>query len=602
MDMALPAWRLAALVFIAFAACTLPINAVERAHADNSPARSTMRDHLAASVLRIFDSNYAALHPLLLKRTQHETCDRLRRQLHTIPPHVSADQVCKAWTRPECIHRLAISTDHIRLLRTYTALVDLQISPGGSALDMSALDALRELTMLTIFYCESADVGALTAHRHLQHLSLTARMDVERGVVDLAIFTHLTELTSLHLSHYLITHMHALTHLTALTSLFFLSDDITSIGALTGVTGLTRLNLSYNKLANVKALTHLMNLEQLDLSDNQITDSDALTRLTKLTALHLSGNEITNIGWLAHLTALSSLNLSHNCLTTIDALAALSMLSDVNLSHNQITNVAPLVDLTGLTSLDLSGNSINDIHALNFHTMLVHLRLSNAHITDTDALTHLIRLISLDLSNNEITHTGALTYLTALTDLHLSHAKLVDIDALSHLTRLTSLNLSNNDITHIHAVSHLTRLTCLNLSCNKILDIDALSHLIRLTSLNLSYNDITYIGALTHLTELTRLTFPSGHFNGFTDKTIYLEPIYLSLPRVDTTALISIDNLRGATPFQPMFYHQRIIEGERPKEALVARLKLLARVVMIRIASWIMGTFHRTQLHSARDS
>lgn len=103
-----------------------------------------------------------------------------------------------------------------------------------------------------------------------------------------------------------LTNLSGIKHLTNLTTLIVTHHQITSLAGIEYLDKLESLFVNVNQLSDLKEVHYLPNLTQLYCNDNQIKDLLPLTQLTKLTTIHCNNNPLSN---LAGITAAHSQNL-----------------------------------------------------------------------------------------------------------------------------------------------------------------------------------------------------------------------------------------------------------------------------------------------------
>ncbi|XP_042756125.1 receptor-like protein 13 isoform X2 [Lactuca sativa] len=248
--------------------------------------------------------------------------------------------------------------------------------------------------------CDWQRVNCNTTTGHVTELSLfnlrerdVYRDQFERKLwpLNVSLFLHFKELTSLNLSYNFLDKEIIKTGLERLSSLKKLeeldlsrNDDIDNdiLPSLTTLTSLKILNLSYTSLNGnlpISEFAALENLEMLDLSNCQfngtleIQASERVSILTKLKTLNLGSSRRFNLfdnqlSWpfpaqaLSHLTNLEELDLSYRRLVgtpniqACSSLSRLKRLESINLSGNDFNKsiISCLTALPSLKILDLS--------------------------------------------------------------------------------------------------------------------------------------------------------------------------------------------------------------------------------------------------------
>ena len=136
------------------------------------------------------------------------------------------------------------------------------------------------------------------------------------------------------------------------------------------MTNLTTLDLSHNNVSDLSIFREFESLTVLNLSHNWITNINELSILENLTVLDLSFNYISDVNPLGRLTGLEELNLAHNNLYFINPLENLENLRILNLGYNSITVINPVQGLSRLSYLNIIGNPIDDWPIREFIEMM----------------------------------------------------------------------------------------------------------------------------------------------------------------------------------------------------------------------------------------
>ncbi|XP_023761382.2 receptor-like protein 14 isoform X1 [Lactuca sativa] len=362
--------------------------------------------------------------------------------------------------------------------------------------------------------CDWERINCSTTTGHVTELSLynlrgakDVYMDDENKLwpLNVSLFLHFKELTSLNLSDNFLDKEFIKTGLERLSSLKKLevldlswNYDIDNgiLPSLRTLTSLKVLDLSFTSLNGnfpISEFAALENLEMLDLSSCgfngtfEVQGSERVSVLRKLKTLNLAGNRFNEsiIRSLNTLSSLTSLDLSHSLMSgpfpaqEFAALENLEMLDlshcgfngtfeiqgservsilrklkTLNLAHNRFNEsiIRSLNTLSSLTSLDLSDNSMSGpfpAQELSHLTNLEELDLSSTQLNDTPniqackTVLRLKRLKSINLSSNSINKSviSCLSVLPSLKNLDLSYCSLGSFFPVQEFLNLSDLEV-----------------------------------------------------------------------------------------------------------------------------------------------------------------
>ena len=343
---------------------------------------------------------------------------------------------------------------------------------------------------------ETYELGGVSFTSDVKELNLSGK-----GITDISVLRHCTQLERLDLSN----------------------NNISYIGALESVRTLKWLNLSNNKIANVSSLDVLTHLTYLDIENNQISNITPLSSLTALTEFYASNNPIYN---------------GHTALTYMTNLTKLS-LKNTNLNDNGLdkipTNALKELDvrnnagLTGAKVLDMkdrlpSCNIIHDEYVTDvtlgnksFDRASTTVDASYSSVINISALNQFTNLKHLNLSGNGISNFQPLRDLKGLETLELKSTGLSDPSVLVNQTSVTKMNLADNNLNNVYALSSCVALKDLNLSGNKRLtDVVPLGYCTQLEILRLDHTGVTDLSVLPNLTKLHTLYLDGCAIRDFT--------------------------------------------------------------------------------------
>ncbi|KAJ9561328.1 hypothetical protein OSB04_006488 [Centaurea solstitialis] len=419
-----------------------------------------------------------------------------------------------------------IQEERNALLQIKTSLIDLY----GLNVDHflpSWVDDGREC-------CDWERVMCNTTTGHVTDLSLSNVMGISdydpcrkiNWPLNVSVFLHFKELTSLKLSRNCLDNGIVKTGLGRLSSLKKLHTLDLSLNSITNatlpslgaLTSLRVLNLRLNRLEGYfPALGMCLKLETLNLGDNEFNESfiTSLSALPMLKSLDLRGNwyhpsgmsfPVEGLGRLSSLKKLQTLDLSVNSITnvTFPSLDALTSLRVLNLNDNNLEGYFPALGmcfdfdqvslLKKLKVLNLRYNDINEsfITSLSALPMLKSLDLVRNKLSGTsfpvEAFTSFHHLEVLDLSQNNFVGSipSTIQELSSLRALSFADNNLNgSLLGLCELKNLHELDLSHNMFNGSvpQCFNRLSSLAMLDISSNRFTGTLTPSPIANLTSL-----------------------------------------------------------------------------------------------------------------------
>lgn len=357
--------------------------------------------------------------------------------------------------------------DSLDGLGLFTGMEKLTIH-GGDLTDISMLASLKQVTSLTLEYCDNVtDFSVLSVMPWLKELSIESE-----GLKDIGFVSGMPELTSLTLYDTNILHINALAGKTSLTSLSIdRCSEMKDCSAISGLTGLTSLNLDVP-----------YGCEEPDLSG-----------LTGLTELTISGMD--QIGFLKHMSGLETLTLSGCQINDTGVFSGLAGLKKLRCSHvfGDVGSWSFVNRIPGLEVLDLSGvSTYEDISSLFLIPTLQELYLNGmecelnfSKLTVNESLTTLEMDGMRFYTNVQISGGGgiySIDYDKVSLDEH--------TDFLANYPNLKTLSLADNTLTQIGFASSLGALETLNISGNYVTDLKPLETLKALRMVDSTSNPI----------------------------------------------------------------------------------------------------------------
>lgn len=181
----------------------------------------------------------------------------------------------------------------------------------------------------------------------VEDMSRLKKIDYNNSdVTDLSGLEYADNLTYITMYHHDIANIEPLAGLTKLEHISIAYNRrLTDISPVANLTNLTYVNFYQSNISDLTPLSGLNKLQSLGVSNNKITDFSAIAGLTTLKSLNLYGNKITDITPLAELTNLESINFDSNKIADVSPLVNLTKLKNLQMSFNNILDVTPLDEL-----------------------------------------------------------------------------------------------------------------------------------------------------------------------------------------------------------------------------------------------------------------
>jgi len=263
--------------------------------------------------------------------------------------------------------QLSKSDDEAVFQKDMEALTSI-ILYGKGIKSLEGLQYATNLTHLTVFNTELADISPLSALTKLRGLNLNANR-----IASIEALASLTELEELQLSGNRIASIDVVKRFPLLRYFEANDNEITDIQPLSTATRLEVLEVSNNRIADIKPVVKLPKLADLSISNTQISDLSVLKPLShSLRGLHISGNRISDLRDLEGMTNLMVLYADNNQIEDITPMRNMKNMSSLSLRSNRIYDLEPLRSLTQINNLYLDNNRIWNIDPLQSHKFDTH--------------------------------------------------------------------------------------------------------------------------------------------------------------------------------------------------------------------------------------
>lgn len=351
------------------------------------------------------------------------------------------------------------------LLYKFVSVDSLDISGTDSLLDLSPMEALRDLKYVDLSETNITELGPISNVTFLEYLDVS-----HTPTKDIQFIKYSDRLKHLDISHTQIEDISDLENLKKLESLNGEKTPILSFAVLNDFESLKNLNLAESGFNNAENIQKLTQLEQLDLSRNYIVNFDHLGSLQSLKKLNLSGTNIQDLSPLKELDQLEEVDLTG------------TEISDIAVLNNKESLVKVLADETRLSVF-----AADDFSRTNPNVLLIHhvkdleswwsglseewkaaLKKANpAIISDSpnvETLTETIGLESLDLSNTDIESLNPLTRFVKLEVLDFSGNPIGDLLPLSEVKTLVQITGKNTQVKDLNPIRGNETLQQINMS------------------------------------------------------------------------------------------------------------------------------------------
>ena len=376
-------------------------------------------------------------------------------------------------------------------LYRFVSIDSLDISGTHSLLDLSPMEALRQLRYVDLSNTQITALGPISNVTFLEELNVS-----NTPTSDIQFIKYSDRLKRLNISNTKITDIALLSNLKSLKSLEAEKTPIISFAVLNEFDSLQRLMLSQSGFNNVENISELEKLKELDLSNNYVINMSALQGLKALTYLNLSNTNIQDLSPLADLGFLEIIDLTKTPISDISALNGKEKLRKVLVDETALPVVAannyirnnPSVllihhvkDLTSWWS-SLSDNwkaalkkanpnltsDIPSVEVLTQTIGLTELDLSDSGIEKLNPITRFVKLAKVDFSDNPIQDLISLSEVKTLIEIVGQNTQVQDISPLRENEKLVRIDLEASPISSILVVTALPNLEYINVNSSAI--------------------------------------------------------------------------------------------------------------------------------------
>lgn len=409
--------------------------------------------------------------------------------------------------------RFAISQyDSISLdqLYRFVEVDSLDISGTDSLLDLSPMEAMRNLKFVNLSNTQITELGPISNVTFLEYLDVSntptsdiqfikysdrlKHLDISRTHIrDISELVNLKSIRSLRVEETPIMSFAVLNEFDSLKSLYISQSGFNNSENIKDLSSLENLDLSNNYLINFSQLSELTSLRNLDLSNTNIKDLTPLAGLEKLEVLDITGTEVSDISALNGKSELNKVLADGTKLSIIAADNFIRTNPSVLLIHHVKDLESWWASLSDAwkSSLKKANPRITSDHpsveTLTSTIGLEELDLSGAGIETLNPITRFVKLTKVDFSDNPITEVVPLSEVKTLTEIMGRNSQVKDIAPLKANEELQKIDLDGSPVSSILSVASLPNLSYLNVNGSEIFPEEVPEIVIQKPSLTVVY-------------------------------------------------------------------------------------------------------------------
>ncbi|MDF2159429.1 leucine-rich repeat domain-containing protein [Algoriphagus sp. CAU 1675] len=395
-------------------------------------------------------------------------------------------------------------------LYKFVAVDSLDISGTDSLLDLSPMEALRELRYVNLSNTQITQLAPISNVTFLEYLDVS-----NTPTSDIQFIKYSERLKHLDISNTQIHEIGDLSNLKALVSLKAVSTPISSFSVLNDFDSLRALDLTSSGFNNLENIRELSLLENLNVSKNFMINFSSLGELKSLKALNLSETNVQDLSPLATLDKLEIIDLTATEVGDISVLNSKPYLSKVladqtSLSplaaDNFIRNNPKVLLIHHVRDLESWWGSLSDswktvlrkanpkiqsdqpnVEVLTETIGLEELDLRASGIQSLNPATRFVKLRKIDFSENQVSDLLPLSEVKTLEEIVGESTQVGDISALKDNELLKSINLAGSPLQSILDILSLPELAYLNVDASPVFPEEIPDILIRKPELTLIY-------------------------------------------------------------------------------------------------------------------
>ena len=433
-------------------------------------------------------------------------------------------------TKPRFVEvNLDPKTQELKIASVYTTKVsrDEELAEWWSVLNPHWQAYFRDRFALSEY--DSINVDVLYRFVEVDSLDISGT----DSLLDLSPMEAMRNLKYVNLSNTQITELGPISNVTFLEYLDVSNTPTSDIQFIKYSDRLKHLDISKTQIRDISELVNLKSLRSLRVEETPVMSFAVLNEFDSLKSLFLAKSGFNNPDNIKDLSKLEDLDLSNNYLVNFSQLSELASLQNLNLSHTNIQDLSPLSGLEQLEMLDITGTEVADISALNgkaeLHKVLADDTklsvLSSDNFIRTNPKVLLIHHVkdleswwaglsdawkaSMKKANPMITSDNpsveTLTSTIGLEDLDLSGAGIKTINPITRFAKLTKVDFSNNPVTDVISLTEVKTLKEIVGRNSQVKDICPLKSNEELVKIDLDGSPVSSIMDVLSLPQLTYL-------------------------------------------------------------------------------------------------
>ncbi|WP_339879023.1 leucine-rich repeat domain-containing protein [uncultured Algoriphagus sp.] len=433
-------------------------------------------------------------------------------------------------TKPRFVEvNLDPKTQELKIASVYTTKVsrDEELAEWWSVLNTHWQAYFRDRFALSEY--DSINVDVLYRFVEVDSLDISGT----DSLLDLSPMEAMRNLKYVNLSNTQITELGPISNVTFLEYLDVSNTPTSDIQFIKYSDRLKHLDISKTQIRDISELVNLKSLRSLRVEETPVMSFAVLNEFDSLKSLFLAKSGFNNPDNIKDLSKLEDLDLSNNYLVNFSQLSELASLQNLNLSHTNIQDLSPLSGLEQLEMLDITGTQVADISALNgkaeLHKVLADDTklsvLSSDNFIRTNPKVLLIHHVkdleswwaglsdawkaSMKKANPMITSDNpsveTLTSTIGLEELDLSGAGIKTINPITRFAKLTKVDFSDNPVTDVISLTEVKTLKEIVGRNSQVKDISPLKSNEELVKIDLDGSPVSSIMDVLSLPQLTYL-------------------------------------------------------------------------------------------------
>ncbi|MCE7055588.1 leucine-rich repeat domain-containing protein [Algoriphagus sp. AGSA1] len=438
-------------------------------------------------------------------------------------------------TKPRFVEvNLDSKTQELKIASVYTTKVsrDEELTEWWSILNPHWQDYFRN--RFAIHEYDTVDLDLLYKFVEVDSLDISGT----DSLLDLSPMEAMRNLKFVNLSNTQITELGPISNVTFLEFLDVSNTPTSDIQFIKYSDRLKHLDISKTQIRDISELVNLKSIRSLRAEETPIMSFAVLNEFDSLKSLYLAQSGFNNTENIKELDKLENLDLSRNYLVNFSQLAELSALKTLNLSKTNIQDLSPLKGLEHLEVLDVTGTEVGDISALNKKASLNKILADETKLSVMAAddfirnnpkvlLIHHVKDLeswwaglseawkaSLKKANPNIKSdrpsVEILTSTIGLDNLDLSGAGIESLNPITRFAKLTKLDFSDNPVTELISLSEVKTLKEIKGRNTQVKDISPLKSNEELQKLDLDGSPVATIMDVVNLPNLEYLNVNSS--------------------------------------------------------------------------------------------